>query len=1219
MKILKIELQNLNSLRSETPLIIDFEQPQFKDVGLFAITGSTGSGKTTILDAITIALYHQVPRFNKSNIKAGLVDVVSYGAQEAISRVTFESDYQIYEAQWGLRVSSKTGKPLLKPKESVRFKNLSKDLIIAEKKTTVQQKIIEITQLTYDQFLRSVMLAQGEFASFLSANAKDKGKLLEQITGEEIYKKIGNTISERLYEEKKTLDTLRSKINTEDLLSEDDITHLTQEQTRLKLEITNTETKTTEYQKIKLWYTQFNSLKKQNESLNTNFDDLSKLKSTSEKDLEKLMLHDKAIPFMTHINDIERLAYEIKSNRNESVITAEKLNSLDDQVKLHRLDEKVKLEDKIKSEKAFEIWLPKLDHVSKLDSQIINQGNILKELNGRLEGVKSEINLLNKKQKEKSNLQSNQQEILAQTQIKINDQKHIKTFENHYSHWNTELTERRISIQETKKIKSQIEQYNTQIASEKHKIDSLTKERLTILKQISDKEIVIRELKKFAQEHPLDHLLIEEKSVLNKQNIWEKLKEIISHKIKTEKEEQNIVKEIKALKENQSTLKKDLDKILTLKKLTSESIQELQKVVDLTLVVEQFSDERKKLEKDKPCSLCGSIDHPYVDAYLLPKSHTEKQKLISRKQELETIILSENDLAKNIGILDVKIENIHLTLENHTKTITNLSQELSSLYPDDDQINLDTIDLKLKQFLLKKLAIENQISKFQKQNKLREQHEIEYHKWFKHKQSIDQTMAVINQKTKSSQDHLNVLFVQLNQLNSNIESQEKQLNLIFSEFKINIPSADNTEYFLNRLKTSIDSYHAILKKNEQTLTAIKSIELELKLNNESLIKLNDSTTEISKQLDSVKKDLITYKEERNTLLPLQISVQHKRIMLNEQKQLAYVQLDIIVQLLQGLEKQLVGENQVLKTLEHQNTTLNLTIKEKTTALNNQIADSSFSNIENIKNVWLTDENVNALNILKKNIETKHTQLLAIKDQITLGLQELSNKKNFEITEDQNLENLTINLQKTKDYTQELGGIQSKFELNNQIVNRNKTVVDDINRQETNYNKWSQLLTLIGGSKHAFNTYVQRLTLRNLIQLANLHLYKLNKRYSLKMDDFYKPGDELNFKLVDHYQTDVTRFVDTSSGGEKFLISLSLALGLSDLSNHNVQIKSLFIDEGFGTLDNSTLEIVLATLETLKAQGKMIGIISHVENLKERIPTQVQVIKKSNGISTLNIS
>jgi len=121
-----------------------------------------------------------------------------------------------------------------------------------------------------------------------------------------------------------------------------------------------------------------------------------------------------------------------------------------------------------------------------------------------------------------------------------------------------------------------------------------------------------------------------------------------------------------------------------------------------------------------------------------------------------------------------------------------------------------------------------------------------------------------------------------------------------------------------------------------------------------------------------------------------------------------------------------------------------------------------------------------------------------------------------------------------------------------------------------------------------------------------------------MNEKYKAGEELNFNLIDHFQTNQSRYVDTSSGGEKFIISLALALGLSDLASNNVQIDSLFIDEGFGTLDNNTLETVISTLETLQSHGKMIGIISHVENLKERISTQIQVSKKSNGVSVVDI-
>jgi exonuclease SbcC len=97
MKVLKIELQNINSIKCDTPVVIDFEHQRFEDVGLFAITGPTGAGKTTLLDAITIALYRQVPRFEKSGKKGSLEDVVSYGSSTAMARVTFEAQNIRYE------------------------------------------------------------------------------------------------------------------------------------------------------------------------------------------------------------------------------------------------------------------------------------------------------------------------------------------------------------------------------------------------------------------------------------------------------------------------------------------------------------------------------------------------------------------------------------------------------------------------------------------------------------------------------------------------------------------------------------------------------------------------------------------------------------------------------------------------------------------------------------------------------------------------------------------------------------------------------------------------------------------------------------------------------------------------------------------------------------------------------------------------------------------
>jgi exonuclease SbcC len=128
------------------------------------------------------------------------------------------------------------------------------------------------------------------------------------------------------------------------------------------------------------------------------------------------------------------------------------------------------------------------------------------------------------------------------------------------------------------------------------------------------------------------------------------------------------------------------------------------------------------------------------------------------------------------------------------------------------------------------------------------------------------------------------------------------------------------------------------------------------------------------------------------------------------------------------------------------------------------------------------------------------------------------------------------------------------------------------------------------------------------------LLRLSDRYSI----LKSPEKDLDLQIVDSYQADVVRPMSTLSGGESFLVSLALALGLSDLASRKVQINSLFIDEGFGTLDADTLDVAISALENLQANGKTIGIISHVEALKERIGTQIQVSKQPGGSSKIKI-
>lgn len=128
------------------------------------------------------------------------------------------------------------------------------------------------------------------------------------------------------------------------------------------------------------------------------------------------------------------------------------------------------------------------------------------------------------------------------------------------------------------------------------------------------------------------------------------------------------------------------------------------------------------------------------------------------------------------------------------------------------------------------------------------------------------------------------------------------------------------------------------------------------------------------------------------------------------------------------------------------------------------------------------------------------------------------------------------------------------------------------------------------------------------------MQQFNGRYFIEKEE----GDSLDLTIIDTFQAHSQRSIHTLSGGESFLVSLALALGLSDYASQNTRIDSLFIDEGFGSLDENTLDTAISTLENVQAQGKNIGIISHVETLKERINTQIRVVKKGNGSSIITI-
>jgi exonuclease SbcC len=238
MKILKVKLKNIHSLKGEHE--VDFANGVLADAGLFVITGPTGSGKSTILDAITLALYNRIPRNGNTKISEKTIEdegiILTKNTEDCYSEVTYQVGAEVYRSTWSI---SRARTNTLRSRKQELINDLTGEIII-EGKETVPAKNEEIIGLSYDQFVQSLILAQGQFSKLLLAGKDDRNKLLEKITGSEIYRTIGMKVFERYASSKKAVEDQKLKMGEIVLLSEEQELELQQfisdnEPKRLKL------------------------------------------------------------------------------------------------------------------------------------------------------------------------------------------------------------------------------------------------------------------------------------------------------------------------------------------------------------------------------------------------------------------------------------------------------------------------------------------------------------------------------------------------------------------------------------------------------------------------------------------------------------------------------------------------------------------------------------------------------------------------------------------------------------------------------------------------------------------------------------------------------------------------------------------------------------------------------------------------------------------------
>jgi len=416
----------------------------------------------------------------------------------------------------------------------------------------------------------------------------------------------------------------------------------------------------------------------------------------------------------------------------------------------------------------------------------------------------------------------------------------------------------------------------------------------------------------------------------------------------------------------------------------------------------------------------------------------------------------------------------------------------------------------------------------------------------------------------------------------------------------------------------------ISQSRQEQIRVIDKIKTESGLSESSV---NDLLVLLKKENETISEYAELLKDENGSIALLQLA-EKKKILTTQEKELNLSLQDLThglplkektstwIKQIHALEKERPEIQKQRVRIEKQILELNTTLSDVTTDLLKRLNDSGIATIAECKLYLLPEKEEQELRSQFQLLEREKTALQSGISESTERIKSLASSDNSTIDEGKAQE-LFIQAEKQLNENKE---IRTRFqtELNADQVNRQRFLKgqSEIEKTRKDLRKWEILNHLLGDATgKRISAIVQEITLTRLLKHTNIRLTHLSPRYRLVKSELR--GGEL--RVEDAFLGNTLRDVRTLSGGETFLLSLALALGLSDLASRNVRLESLFIDEGFGSLDQETLETAISTLEKLQTEdNKIIGIISHVEALKERISAQVQVSRSGKGTSRISI-